>query len=104
MGHRRRLGFRTNLSILRPVVDKIFAESLLGLPEGARKLLLFSSPLKQLLVGSPFDQSRNPVELIAALSKDNAYFDRLFEYCRQIEEEQAALAASFAGRPTTGDA
>jgi len=101
---RTTLGFQTNLSTLRPVVDKIFSESLLGLPEDARKVLVFSSPLKQLLIGNQFDQSRNPAQLIAALAKDNAYFDRLLHYCRQIEEEQAALAASLAGRTTTGDA
>lgn len=44
-------------------------------------------------------------QLVEALRIHNAYFDRLLRYCRQIEEEQAALAASLiAGRPESGDA
>ena len=98
-------GFQTNLSTLLPVVDKIFCESILSLPEDTRRVLVFSSPLKQLLVGSPFDQSRNPAQLLEALQKDNAYFDRLLQYCRQIEKEQAALAASISeARAGSGDA
>ncbi len=86
-------GFSTNLSTLRPVVDKIFCESILQLPDDTRKVLVFSSPLKQLLVGTQFDQSRHPAQLVEALRKENAYFDRLFQYCLQIEEEHATLAA-----------
>ena len=86
-------GFSTNLSTLRPVVDKIFCESILQLPENFRRVLVYSSPLKQLIVGSQFDQSRHPQELIDALRRDNAYFDRLAEYCHRIEKEQAVLIA-----------
>jgi hypothetical protein len=95
-------GFKTNLSTLRPVVDKIFCESVLGLPEGIRKVLVYSSPIKQLLVRSAFDQSRHPVELIDALKRDNAYFDRLNEYCHRIEEDQAALVAAARAAETQG--
>jgi len=91
-------GFQTNISTLRPAVDKIFCESILCLPEDIRRVLVFSSPLKQLLVGTRFDQSRHPAQLVEALRTDNAYFDRLLQYCRQIEEEQAALAASLIAR------
>jgi len=87
-------GFKTNLSSLRPVVDKIFCESVLGLPEGIRKVLVYSSPIRQLLVRSALDQSRHPVELIDALRRENAYFDRLNEYCHRIEAEQAAAVAA----------
>lgn len=98
-------GFKTNLSGLLRVVDKIFCEAILGLPEDTRRVLVFSSPLKQLLVGSPFDQSRNPAQLLEALQKDNAYFERLLQYCRQIEKEQATLAASInAAAAGSGDA
>ena len=97
-------GFRTNLSTLRPVVDKIFCESILRLPEDIRKVLVFSSPLKQLLVGTRFDQSRHPAQLVEALREDNAYFDRLLQYCRQIEEEHAALATSLIAGRGFGDA
>ena len=98
-------GFKTNLSSLRPVVDKIFCESVLGLPEAIRKVLVYSSPIKQLLVRSNLDQSRHPIELIDALRRDNAYFDRLNEYCHRIETEQAALlvAVHAAKAPEAGD-
>jgi len=98
-------GFKTNLTSLRPVVDKIFCESVLGLPEAIRNLLVYSSPIKQLLVRSAFDQSRHPVELIDALRRENAYFDRLNEYCHRIEAEQGALLAAVhaAKTPQAGD-
>lgn len=86
-------GFSTNLSALRPVVDKIFCESILQLPEHIRRVLLYSSPLKQLIVGSRFDQSRHPAELVDALRCDNAYFDSLSSYCHRIEKEQADTLA-----------
>jgi hypothetical protein len=84
------------------VVDKIFGESLLGLPEGIRKVLVYSSPIKQLLVRGAFDQSRHPVELIDALRRDNAYFDRLNEYCHRIEQEQAEAMAAVPGAGAQG--
>ncbi len=98
-------GFKTNLSSLRPVVDKIFCESVLCLPEEIRKVLVYSSPIKQLLVRSTFDQSRHPIELTDALRRDNADFDRLNEYCHRIEAEQAALLATVhaARIPEAGD-
>jgi len=89
-------GFKTNLSTLRPVVDKIFCESILGLPDGIRRTLIYSSPIKQLLVRTSLDQSRHPEELIDALRHDNVYFDRLNDYCHRIEEEHATLIAKIA--------
>ena len=98
-------GFSTNLSTLRPIVDKIFCESILQLPESIRRVLVYSSPLKQLIVRSRFDQSRHPIELIEALRRDNAYFDRFSEYCHRIEKEQADLVAQMtAAQHQSGDA
>lgn len=98
-------GFSTNLSNLRPVVDKIFCEAILQLPENIRRVLVYSSPLKALIVGSRFDQTRHPGELLEALKRDNAYFDRLAEYCHRIENEQADLLAQMtAARRESGDA
>ena len=89
-------GFSTNLATLRPVVDKVFCESILQLPEHIRRPLFYSSPLKQLIVGSRFDQSQHPAELVEALRRDNAYFDLLSDYCYRIEQEQANLLAQMA--------
>lgn len=86
-------GFSTNLSALRPVVDKIFCESILQLPENVRRVLVYSSPLMHLIVGSRLDQSRHPAELVEALRQDNAYFNTLSDYCHYIEKEQADLLA-----------
>ncbi|MBI1891854.1 MAG: hypothetical protein HYS18_14500 [Burkholderiales bacterium] len=86
-------GFSTNLSTLRPVVDKIFCESILQLPESIRRVLVYSSPLKHLIVGNRFDQSRHPAGLLEALRRDNAYFDALSDYCHRIEKEQSDLLA-----------
>lgn len=86
-------GFSTNLSMLRPVVDKIFCESILQIPEDIRRLLLNGSPLKLLIVGNRLDQSRNPAELVEMLRQDNAYFAPLSDYCHRIEKEQADLLA-----------
>jgi len=87
-------GFKTNLSTLRPVVDKIFCESVFTMPDEIRRVIVYSSPIKHLLVRSQFDQSRGPFRLINALRQGNAYFDRLNDYCHRIDKEQAELAAA----------
>lgn len=85
------LGFSTRLGPLLPVVDKIFVQSILLLPEADRRLLVSASPLKMLLVGSEFDQSQHPQELIELLKKDNTHFSELQAYCQQLENEQKAF-------------
>ena len=87
------IGFSTRLSVLLPVVDKVFIQSLLLLPKDDRRLLVDASPLKSLLVGSNFDQSRHPTQLIELLRRDNAHFSQLLEYCQDLEREHAALVA-----------
>jgi hypothetical protein len=86
-------GFETNLAVLLPVVDKIFAKSLLLLPEGPRKVLLFSCTLKNLVTRSRFDQSQYPVQLIAMLEHNNVLFAELVTLFRTLDEEQEALVA-----------
>lgn len=63
-------GFEANTQLM-PVVDKIFSKSFLLLPEGTRRVLVFSSMLKNLITGSRFDQSRNRPLLIEALRSAN---------------------------------
>jgi hypothetical protein len=96
-------GFSTNLSTLRPVVDKIFAESILGLPEEQRRLLVSASPLKSLLVRSRFDQTKHPHEVIDAVRRDNAYFERLSTYCHRLEEDQDGVLKALAEAKGKGD-
>jgi hypothetical protein len=97
------LGFSTRLGPLLPVVDKIFIQSILLLPEESRKMLVFSSPLKMLLVGSKFDQSQHPKELVELLKKDNAHFLALQSYCQQLEDEHAALVEQLSKARALGE-
>ena len=90
-------GFATNLAHLMPVVDKVFFKSLLLLPEGSRKQLVFTSSLKNLLTRSRFDQSRYPAQLQELLEADNPYIAEFLTYCHRIDAEHAALVA--AARP-----
>ncbi len=83
-------GFETNLSDLLPVVDKIFAKSVLLLPEGPRRLLLFCSPLKNLTTRSRFDQSQHPEQLLEVLQSNNVYFQELTHYFSQLDREHEA--------------
>jgi hypothetical protein len=84
-------GHYANFQTLIPIVDKIFFMALLRLPEPECKLLNFASLLKHLVTSSRFDQSRNPVLLLDALRRGNAYLAEYVEYCRRIDEEHAQL-------------
>ena len=86
-------GFETNLATLLPVVDKIFSKAILLLPEGARRGLVFTSSLKNLISRSRFDQSQFPAQLLEILRVENAHFAELSDYCHRLDEEHAALAA-----------
>jgi hypothetical protein len=87
-------GFETNLAALMPVVDKIFCKSILTLPADCQKVLVFSSPLKQLLMGSRFDQTQNRAWVLEALRSGNAYFHELAALCHRLDEEHAAARIS----------
>lgn len=95
-------GFSTTLGVLLPVVDKVFVQSILLLPENDRKLLFFVSPLKSLLVRSQFDQSRDPELLINLLRLGNVQFAPLQHYCEQIEREHDELVANLSKAKAEG--
>jgi hypothetical protein len=84
-------GYEANLGDLLPVVDKIFAKSLLLLPDSDRRVLLFVSPIKNLLTRSQFDQTRDPDRLIHLLRINNAQFEDLLSCFHHLDEEHAAL-------------
>ena len=86
-------GSETNLAVLLPVVDRIFSNSLLLLPDEYRRLLLFCSSLKSLVTRSSFDQSRHPEQLIDVLARDNPYFREFQVLFEQLDKEQEVLAA-----------
>ena len=80
-------GFDGYLQKILPVVDKIFFKTIFLLPENERRLLNFVSPLKNLLMGSQFDQSQNPELLIRILKENNDYLDEYIEYCKLLDKK-----------------
>lgn len=86
-------GFSTNIGTLLPVVDKVFIQSILLLPEERRKLLVGASPIKHLLTRSPIDQSQYPEQTIEILAHGNAYFSLLMEYCQCLKQKKDDLMA-----------
>lgn len=88
-------GMSANLDQLIPIIDKIFFSSLLLLPEGERKLLNFTSLLKNLLTNSKFDQSLNKQLLKEAIFFSNNYAEEYLKYCIKIDEEHDKLLKQF---------
>lgn len=88
-------GFEGNIGLLLPVVDRVFSESLLLLPDHHRRVLLFCSSLKSLMTRSRFDQSRNPEQLLQALAHNNPYFIQFQLLFRQLDEEHQLLVDQF---------
>jgi len=93
-------GFETNLAVLLPVVDRVFANSLLLLPAEHRKLLLFCSSLKSLVTRSRFDQSRHPEQLMDVIARDNAHFHEFKTLFEQLDKEHEILAAQMRAAET----
>ncbi|GAB3390428.1 hypothetical protein [Lysobacter fragariae] len=87
------IGSQANLTALLPVVDRVFANSLLLLPEHHRRVLLFCSALKNLVTRSRFDQSRDPNQLIEILALDNPYFAEFSELFTALDKQNEDLAA-----------
>lgn len=87
-------GFSADLQKTLPVVDKIFFKTIFLLPEDERRLLNFVSPLKNLLMGSQFDQSQNPELLIRVLNENNNYLDEYIEYCKLLDKKHLEFLAN----------
>jgi hypothetical protein len=92
-------GFSTNIGTLLPVVDKVFVQSILLLPDELRKLLVCTSSIKLLVTRSPVDQSQYPEQTIEILTHGNAHFPLLIDYCQRLKLEEDELISKF---PTTG--
>jgi len=73
--------------LILPVIDKIFFESLIGLPAHNRRLFVLSSPIALLVNASPADQTRNPALVIEALRHSNAYFDLFSKIASEFDAE-----------------
>jgi hypothetical protein len=97
-------GFEANLATLIPVIDRIFFHTIHKIPEHERLLLFFVSPLKNLMQGSHFDQTRNRELVLDALRWQNAEYAALQALWNQLDTEHALLAAGLdaAGEAATG--
>jgi hypothetical protein len=81
-------GFKTNLGVLMPIVDKVFFSCVLRLGEKDKKMLNASSLLRFLIVNNGFHQSNNRDILVQAVMVNNPYFKEYEEYSWDIENEQ----------------
>ena len=81
-------GFKTNLGVLMPIVEKIFFSCVLRLGEQDKKMLNTSSLLRFLIVNNDFHQSNNRDILVKAVMANNPYFKEYKEYSWDIENEQ----------------
>ena len=88
-------GSQANTAEILTVIDRIFSNSLLLLPEDHRKLLLFSSALKALITRSRFDQSKDPTLLISALAYENEYFEDFKTLFEQMDKSHEELISHF---------
>ena len=81
-------GFKTNLGVLMPIVEKIFFSCVLRLGEQDKKMLNASSLLRFLIVNNDFHQSNNRDILVQAVMVNNPYFKEYEKYSWDIENEQ----------------
>ncbi len=84
-------GFKTNLGVLMPIVEKIFFNCVLRLDEQDKKMVNNSSLLRFLIVNNKFHQSNNRNILIQAVMNNNPYFTEYAEYSWDIENEHKRI-------------
>lgn len=84
-------GFHISLEFVVPVVDKIFLNSVLKLPEHWRRVLMFCSPLKNVVTASRFDQSQNRAIILQALRHQNPRFGEFEALCAQLDADHESL-------------
>jgi hypothetical protein len=83
-------GFEANLDAAMPIVDKVFCNALVLLPEAERRLLLLPSLLKNLVTGK-FDQSQHRNEILGLVRAGNPHFAKLELLFRRLDGEQMKL-------------
>lgn len=88
-------GMSANLDQLLPIIDKIFFSALLLLPESDRKLLNFTSLIKNLLTSSNFDQTFNKELLKTAILHNNSYAQDYLKYSITLDEDHKKLIADY---------
>lgn len=95
-------GMSANLDHLLPIIDKIFFTSLLLLPEGDKRVLNFTSLIKNLLTSSRFDQTFNKELLKEAILRNNKYAEEYLSYCIALDIEHQKLVESFQNASKNG--
>jgi hypothetical protein len=88
-------GFKTNLHALIPVVDRIYFRALTKLPPGDRRMFVLGSPIKALIRGEQWDQTRNRNAVMGALRFRNAELAGFEVLCEQLEAEEEAMKKRF---------
>jgi len=88
-------GMNANLDHLLPIIDKIFFSSLLLLPEGDKRVLNFTSLIKNLLTSSQFDQTFNKELLKEAILRDNIHAQEYLAYCINLDIDHQKMIQSF---------
>jgi len=69
-------------------VDRIYFGAVLTIPDGPKTLFNSNSPLKHLLMGSQFDQSKNRSLVLRALRWRNQHLESYEAYCRKLDHER----------------
>lgn len=80
-------GYETDLSLLIPIIDKIFFNCILRLDDQDKKMVNFLSLLQLLIVDNKFHQSNNRDTLLQAVMSNNPYFHEYEKYSWQLEDE-----------------
>ena len=84
-------GFKTNLGVLMPIVEKIFFNSVLRLEDVDKKMVNNSSLLCNLIIDNQFHQSRNRGLLLNAVQSNNPFFTEYEEYSWELENERRIM-------------
>lgn len=88
-----------NIQNIIPVIDKIFFNSILLIPDGQGDDINRQSELNILLTSSPFSrfcQTKDKDLVIRALRFKNSEIDRYIDYCLELDRKFAELERTFA--------
>lgn len=88
-------GFSTNLSLLMPIVEKIFYNCILRLDENMKRMVNNSSPLFSMITCSQLDQSYNRELMLKAVQLNNPYYDEYVDFCETLDQEQKKIIEQF---------
>ncbi len=80
-------GFKTRLSTVMPVVEKIFYTCIFDLDENDKAMLHHTSILFSLITGSHFDQTNYKEFIISLIKQRNPYYTELERYYLELKQK-----------------